>query len=57
MLLLTSNSTVLSFEDNSRGQLGDGSIDVHNSSVTVGIPNVIKIAAGLWHSAAITGNG
>ncbi|KAK6633110.1 hypothetical protein RUM43_012854 [Polyplax serrata] len=59
-LILTESGCVLSFGNGSRGQLGNGALNSTATPVQVGPLEglkIIKIAAGNWHSCAITDAG
>ena len=58
-LALKTDGTVLSWGDDSRGQLGDDSnLEVKTSPVFVaGLTNVVAVAAGYEHSLALLDNG
>ncbi|XP_022256097.1 RCC1 domain-containing protein 1-like [Limulus polyphemus] len=59
-LLLSENGTVLSFGLGSRGQLGHGTLDeVAEPRVVEALEGLVvtSVAAGGWHSAALTADG
>jgi len=55
-LALTSSGAVYAWGSNGQGELGDGTTTNRNSAVPVtGLPaNIVAIAAGGWHSLALT---
>jgi alpha-tubulin suppressor-like RCC1 family protein len=56
--LAVQNGSVLAWGDNTYGQLGDGTTTRRTAPVTVsGLSNVVAVAAGQYHSLAVTSTG
>ncbi|MHC4664049.1 MAG: RCC1 domain-containing protein, partial [Planctomycetota bacterium] len=57
-LAVLSNGSVLAWGDNSKNQLGDGTINDSNvPKIVPGITNAVGVAAGMYHSLAVLEDG